>query len=357
MPPQSPFSLEEIFTYAIDQEIKALEFYERSADQVDNVEAAALLRSLARMEAGHRRALESELRTLSQSGALREPHVSQNLTTPQDDMFSALQRVTRVLREANVELLGRQRMIEAELEVAAQVQANLLPEKVPELQGLELAVACHMARQLGGDFYDFLYNPVGQLAFTLGDVSGKGMPAALLMVAIRTLWRSRVRDGHSPAKVLTLLTQDVAAELGEGDHFVTMISATWDPGRSTFAFANAGHWAPLYLSYKNEFGNLPPTAMPVGLDPDTKYEGHEIILSPGDVVVIFSDGIVEARDEHREEFGEERLRAIVEAEKESGAENIRTRIMEEVDAFAGGRRDDDQTLVVVCRVENGLDVY
>lgn len=351
MAEREPVDLEEIFEYALDQETKAGEFYGRNADRIENVEAATLFKSLARMEVGHKRALEAELRILRESGQIVERPKETHFVKPQEELLTAFQRVTRVLREANVELVGRTKRIEAEMEIAAEVQMSMLPDTVPQLVGLDVSVACRMARQLGGDFYDFLMNPQGQLGLTLGDVSGKGMPAALLMMAIRTLWRSRVRDGHNPAKVMTLLTQDVSAELGEGDHFVTMIAATYDIELSTLFYANAGHWSPIYVSNTGELDVFSPAYLPIGMDPDTHYEGHEIRLHEEDVLVLFSDGIVEARDETGEEFGGERLEGLVHYNRDSTAEEIRDAILLDLDGFAHEKRDDDQTLMVLKKTE------
>ena len=236
--------LGQIFEYAVDQETKAQEFYETSAARTKNVEAASLFRSLARMEIGHRRALESEYRALREAGAIPGPKPP---PSPEDELLVAYRRAAEVLREANVALQRRQTRIEAELQMAGQIQTRLLPRKVPQLAGLEVSVGCYMAEEVGGDFYDFLFNPFGEFCLTVGDVSGKGVPAALLSVAVRVLWRSKVRDGHSAEELLGLLNMDLSAEFRETDQFVTMLSTSYQPDSGLLAFANAGHWPPLYL--------------------------------------------------------------------------------------------------------------
>lgn len=339
--------LKQVFEYAIEQESKAKEFYEKSAATTDNAAASSLFRSLAKMEAGHKRALESELKILCETGEVKASKKYQN---PQDEMLSSLHRVAQVLKEANVELETRQKRFESELKMAGEIQINLLPKTVPQLEGLDISVACHMASHVGGDYYDFLIDPTGQLHITIGDVAGKGMPAALLMVAVRTLWRSAVRSGFSSERTNELLTEDLSSEFTESDQFVTMISGVYNSLEHTFYYSNAGHWPPIYLpAGTNEFTTYPPGHMPIGIDSETHYKLYSESLSPGDLFVMFSDGLVEARNEAREFFDDDRLANVVLNNRESSAEEIRDAIMKAVEEFAGTHRQDDQTLIVLKR--------
>lgn len=342
--------LEQIFEYAIDQETKAQEFYEISAAQTENAEAAALFRSLARMEIGHRRALENERRILTETGELKIARMK--VPSEQEQMLASLRYAAEVLKETNVELKLQQKKTEAELEMAARIQRNLLPTKVPQLADLEISVACHMAKYVGGDYYDYLFNPLGHLNVTIGDVSGKGIPAALLMVVARTLWRSKVRDGNPPDRVLELLTQDISPEFSESDQFITILSGSYAPQQHVFTFANAGHWPPLHYSAAAQaFSPLPPGFLPIGLEAEAEYILHEVELNPGDVMVLFSDGIIESKNPSRELFGEERLMGLIAQNHGASADKIRKIIIDEVDEFSSGRRDDDQTLMVFKRVK------
>jgi rubrerythrin len=135
--------LDQIFAYAIDQEIKAMEFYERSASQTDIAEAQALFRSLARMEAGHRRALEEERKVLKETGQLKPPKIKK--LPPEEETLVSLKRVAAVLKEANVILQDKHRHIQAELELAGQIQESFLPKTVPQLPNLQISVNCIMA--------------------------------------------------------------------------------------------------------------------------------------------------------------------------------------------------------------------
>lgn len=342
--------LQQIFEYAIDQETKAKDFYEKSAASIDNSAASSLFRSLAKMEAGHKRALESELNVLTQTGEVRQ--IKRHQVTPQEEMLASLHRVAQVLREANVELETRQKRFESELRMAGEIQINLLPKTVPQLEGLDIAVACFMASHVGGDYYDFLIDATGNLNLTIGDVAGKGMPAALLMVAIRTLWRSIVRAGFGPERVTELLSEDLASEFTESDQFVTMITGVYNSIEETLYFSNAGHWPPLYLpANSNQFEIYPPGHVPIGIDMETRYKLFDVHLSRGDIFAMFSDGLVEARNPSKEFYEDDRLAKVILENRDLPAETIREKIMHAVEKFAGTHRQDDQTLVILKKTK------
>lgn len=343
--------LDQIFEYAIDQEIKAAEFYEHSAAQIDNDEAAALFRSLARMEAAHKRALEHEKRALESIGEYQAPAFKKK--TAEEEMIDSLHSMAQVLREANVELTSKHHRFEAELEAAGRIQESLLPRTVPQLPGLSISVSCSMAAQIGGDYYDFLITPRGSLALAIADVSGKGLPAALLMVAMRTLWRARILEDHQPDEVLNNLGIDQTFGFEQHDQFVTMISASYDLGTHTLTFANAGHWPPLvYIENRgvDDFLPIGPGFMPLGLDPSEQYQAHSLDLHPGSLVVLFSDGIIDAINPSGERFGEGRLRELILKSRRLSSDEIRDAVATTIFEFCRGRQEDDQTLVVLKRV-------
>lgn len=337
--------LNEVFDYAIEQEINAKEFYERSAAQTDNAEAAALFRSLARMEAAHRRALETEKRVLSELGEAKTP--KHKRAKPEAEMMASLKRMAGVLKEANVELSSRHTLVQAELDAAGQIQEALLPRTAPQLPDLQISVSCSMASQVGGDYYDFLFTPRGDLAFTIADISGKGLPAAMLMMAMRTLWRAKIREDESPSRVLAKIAAEATAELQQSDQFVTMISGSYNSGKHRLTFANAGHWPPLvYLPGASDFEPIPSGWLPIGLD-ETIYSDHTIKLEPGVLVVFFSDGIIDAADPEGNRFGEAELRRLVMESRTDDSDTIRDSIAAAVFEFSRGRQSDDETLVII----------
>lgn len=338
--------LEQIFAYAIDQEIKAMEFYQRSAAQTDIAEAQALFRSLARMEAGHRRALEEERKILAETGQLKP--LKMKARAPEEETIVSLKRVAAVLKEANVILQDRHRHIKAELELAGQIQESFLPKTVPQLPNLQISVNCLMAERVGGDYYDFLLTPTGHLAFVIADVSGKGMPAALLMTVLRVLWRAKIREALPPDIVLNELAREITAELQASDQFVTMISCEFNPESRILTFANAGHWPPLILPpEQKDFLPLQAAFLPLGLDYEVKYESHNLFLKPNTLIVLFSDGIIEAASPANELYSEERLAALIKQKQNLNADQLRDTIINDVLEFTKGQQRDDQTLIVV----------
>ena len=341
-------NLDEVFDYAIEQEINAMEFYERSAAQTDNAEAAALFRSLARMEAAHRRALENEKEIIAGTGAFKPPKYKK--VRPEDEKVTSLERMTGVLREANVELTNRHSRVQAELEAAGQIQEALLPRKAPQLPGLSISVSCSMAEKIGGDYYDFLITPRGLLAFTIADVSGKGLPAAMLMMAMRTLWRSKIHEDESPHRVLENMAVESTAELQQNDQFVTMITASYDIDAHRLTFANGGHWPPLvFFAGDDDFTPMPTGWLPLGLNESDDYADHVLDLPPDSLVVMFSDGIIDAVSPEGERFGESRLRKLVFDSKDLESDEIRDNVATAVFEFSLGRQQDDETLIVIKR--------
>jgi len=338
--------LDQVFAYAIDQEIKAMEFYERSASQTDIAEAQALFRSLARMEAGHRRALEEERKVLKETGQLKPPKIKK--LPPEEETLVSLKRVAAVLKEANVILQDKHRHIQAELELAGQIQESFLPKTVPQLPNLQISVNCIMAERVGGDYYDFLISPAGYLHFVIADVSGKGMPAALLMAVLRILWRAKIREALSPDIALNELSREITAELQASDQFVTLVTCEFNPETRVLTWANAGHWPPLILpSQEADFVPMQATFLPLGLDYETRYASHRITLHPNDLVVLFSDGIIEAASPANELFGEERLAKLVKENRNLNADQLRDLIVTELQNFTKGKQRDDQTLIVI----------
>jgi sigma-B regulation protein RsbU (phosphoserine phosphatase) len=201
-----------------------------------------------------------------------------------------LLRARRLSREN--ETLRRQ--LEAELERAAQVQTALLPETAPALAGFELAACCLPAREVGGDFYDWQAPDPSRLALTLGDVSGKGMPAALLMATIRASLRA-VSRLNTPATALELVSHALAVDLERSGNFVTLFHAVLSVADRRLTYADAGHG---YSFVRRRDGRVEEPAtrgMPLGAFADAQYRDDTIELGEGDALVIHSDGLVDAR--------------------------------------------------------------
>jgi sigma-B regulation protein RsbU (phosphoserine phosphatase) len=248
------------------------------------------------------------------------------------------------------ELATRQRL-EHELQVARDIQASFLPSCCPDVPGWELAAFWRAARQVGGDFYDFIPLQRDHYALVVADVADKGVPAALFMALTRTLTRSAAIHSHrTPAEVLVRLNEMILSD-ARSDLFVTIFYADLSPvGRVTFA--NAGHNPPMVVrAGMGEIEYLRPHGMALGVMPEVTLADQQVRLEDGDVLVLYTDGVTDALDQHGHEFGLERLEQAVVKHRQRSADGIVTAIQDAMDKFVGDEPPfDDLTLVVAKRV-------
>ncbi len=256
-------------------------------------------------------------------------------------------RVAQMVQERQVQVRERER-IEQELRTAQAIQRAFLPKDVPALPGWQLVPYYQPAREVGGDFYDFLPFEDGRLGIVIGDVAGKGVPAALVMATTHTMLRSAVQGTASPGEVLAQVNELLAAEIPAG-MFVTCLFALLDPQSGRLRYANAGHEPP-YRQRDESATELWATGMPLGMLPGTRYEEHEVALSPGENLLFYSDGLVEAHNPSREMFGVPRLQTLLEAHAD-GASLIDV-LLGELKRFTGEgwEQEDDVTLVTLQRM-------
>ena len=244
------------------------------------------------------------------------------------------------------ERIERER-IEQDLRVARTIQQASLPKEVPTLEGWQISPYYQPAREVGGDFYDFHLLSEGRLGLVVGDATGKGMPAALVMSSTRSMLRALARASNSPGEVLEqvndLLVTDIPPNM-----FVTCFYAILDPKSATLSYANAGHDLP-YLRHSGEAEELRARGMPLGLMPGMSYEEKEIELDVGEGVFFYSDGLVEAHDPKGEMFGFPRLRALVAQHAEE--RSLGDFLLEELYSFVGEgwEQEDDITLLTLER--------
>jgi serine phosphatase RsbU (regulator of sigma subunit)/anti-sigma regulatory factor (Ser/Thr protein kinase) len=255
-------------------------------------------------------------------------------------------RVAQLVREQKAEAATRQRF-EQELEVARLIQQNFLPRKLPDLPGWQIAAYYRPAREVGGDFYDVIPLPDGRVAFVVGDVTDKGVPAALVMSATRSVLRASAQRLIEPGLVLERVNEHLCPDMPE-KMFVTCLYGVLDPSSGHLRFANAGHDLP-YVKTAEGVVELRARGMPLGLMPGMPYEEKEATLAPGDSVLLHSDGVVEAHDPDRDMFGFPRLKAVM-AETPGGQELI-DRVLSDLEAFTGSDTDqeDDITMVTLQR--------
>jgi steroid delta-isomerase-like uncharacterized protein len=249
-------------------------------------------------------------------------------------------------RSRVAEIQERER-IEQELQVARQIQQALLPEAVPELYGWQLAAYYKPAREVGGDFYDFLELEDGHLGLVVGDATGKGMPAALVMATTRGMLRAVAQSSDSPGEVLRRVNDALYPDI-PSEMFVTCFFAILDPKNGSLSYANAGHDLP-YLWQGGDAEELRARGMPLGLMPEMSYEEREAVVGEGDNVLFYSDGLVEAHDPSYEMFGFPRLEALI---SERGKErSLEEALLEELYSFVGEswEQEDDITLLTLRR--------
>ncbi len=259
-------------------------------------------------------------------------------------------RVAQLARQQQAEVRERQRL-ENELQVARVIQQTLLPDKVPDLPGWQMRAYYQPAREVGGDFYDFLELPDGHLGLVVGDVTDKGVPAALVMATTRAILKSSAERFFAPGAVLEsvneLLHPDIPPKM-----FVTCLYAVLDPNGGRLQYANAGHDLP-YRRAEESVDELRATGMPLGLMPGMKYEEKEISVLPGESVLLYSDGLVEAHNDDREMFGFPRLKDCM--GNHEGGEGLIDFLLEELAGFTGEgwEQEDDVTLVTLRRDPEG----
>jgi serine phosphatase RsbU (regulator of sigma subunit) len=262
-------------------------------------------------------------------------------------------RVAQLVRVRQAEVREHDR-IDQELRTAQTIQRTFLPREVPVVPGWRLAPYYHPAREVGGDFYDFLTFADGRLGLVIGDVTGKGIPAALVMTATRTMLRTSALERPDPGEVLARVNQLLLADIPAG-MFVTCFYAVLDPPTGRLRFANAGHDLPFARRASGSAVELRATGMPLGLMPDMAYDEREVTVAPGDSVLLYSDGLVEAHNGEREMFGFPRLRRLVEAH--AGDAPLIEVLLTELAAFTGPawEQEDDVTLVTLHRDDPSPD--
>lgn len=255
-------------------------------------------------------------------------------------------RVAQLVREQEAEVRARER-ISQELRVAQLIQQQFLPKTLPDLPGWQIAAFYRAAAEVGGDFYDFITLPDDRIGLVVGDVTGHGVPAALVMATTRSVLRSEAPRLVAPGAVLARVNDFLHADIPQ-NMFVTCLYAVLDPATGALTYANAGHDLP-FVRRGAEVLELRATGMPLGAMPGMRYEEKAAVLGPGDVIVLHSDGLAEAHDPGRQMFGFPRMRKLI-GELGSGHELI-DGLLESLHAFTGPswEQEDDITLVTLAR--------
>ncbi len=242
------------------------------------------------------------------------------------------------------------RGLEQELRVARRIQQALLPKEVPTPEGWEVTAHYQPAREVGGDFYDFLELEDGRLGVVVGDATGHGVPAALVMANTQSVLRAVAQRGApAPGKALEEANEVLFAHIPPS-MFVTCFYGVLDPESGRFSYANAGHPLPFSRRRDGLADELRARGMPLGLMPGMSYEEREVILAPGECVLFYSDGLIEAHDSRGAMFGSPRLRSLLE-ERAANGKALTALLLERLERFVGegGEQEDDITLVTLRR--------
>src|SRR6056297_3260776 len=244
------------------------------------------------------------------------------------------------------ERIDKERM-EEELAIAKSIQRGLLPDPIPKVEGIDLAASTLSSREVGGDYFDIAPTPDGNSIFAIGDVTGKGVPAALLMANLQSmvhvLLPVDIELGEATERINDLIHKNTPI-----DKFITFFWGKYFPDKNIFRYVNAGHNPPLLL--RNGSSNLEELSkgglLLGAMETISPYEQEDIVLNSGDLVVCYTDGVNEAMNKKQEEFGEERLYELILQNRDLSSNDLMQKILSEVRAFANDKLGDDLTLLI-----------
>jgi phosphoserine phosphatase RsbU/P len=254
---------------------------------------------------------------------------------------------------ANADLYERvsenERRMDREMKIAREIQLQLMPEELPNMPPLSLAVQFKPVAHLGGDLYDFIHFDDGRLAIVVGDVAGKGAPAALYAALSSGIIRTRAGRKYPPGQMLELVNKTLYERPIESQ-YVALTYAIYDPATRKIVIANSGLPYPLLIR-NGHSKYLDLSGIPLGLFPESTYQESELSLETGDVLIIYSDGVVESRDESGDDFGLKRLAEVGRANAARSAEEIVAAISKAVEDFSGRSSPSDDRTIIVIRME------
>jgi phosphoserine phosphatase RsbU/P len=257
---------------------------------------------------------------------------------------------SRLNEDIRAEIAARER-VNRELEIAREVQQRLFPQQLPHVKGLDFAGYCRPASGVGGDYYDFIRLDDGSLGIAVGDVSGKGIAAALMMASLQASLRGQTITTSSTVAEMIERINRLVFEASAENRYATFFYAAYDPASYKLDYVNAGHNAPILVrtcAGEQSVCRLEEGGTVIGMFPDSLYREETLQLRPGDILVAFTDGITEALNGHDAEFGEQTLIDGVLRHDSRSAADIITSILKEVDGFTSGApQHDDMTLVAI----------
>jgi len=261
--------------------------------------------------------------------------------------FDEVRQSLELRQREHAEKLAAEQRAAQEMEIAKQVQARLFPQVHPELKTVEYAGICLQARQVGGDYFDFLNLGPQRVAFVIGDVSGKGIAAALLMANLQASLRSQSALALDDPRLLLKSANRLFHQNSGESAFASLFLADYDGEARRLRYANCGHLPGLLLRKENGLERMDSTGTLLGLFEEWTCAVRECKVAPGDVLVLYTDGVTEARNDRGEEFGETRLLEAVRRHRELSCQALLEAVVKEIQRFGQGEQHDDITLIVV----------
>ncbi|MGH9936216.1 MAG: SpoIIE family protein phosphatase, partial [Blastocatellia bacterium] len=280
-----------------------------------------------------------------------------NKFTERDLQLLTLIAGVAAIRIENVRLLEvqqEQKRLANELALASEIQFRLHPETPPAIPSYDVVGVSFPCYEVGGDYYDFIEKPDGRIVIALGDVSGKGTSAALLMSSIHAAVRAHTRTRLSASEIVSEINQYIYDNT-PANRYVTLFYSELDPRSSQLTYINGGHNSPLLVRASGEVTPLDIGGFPVGITPFGDYREGWVEIEPGDVMVVYSDGVTESLNEEGEEFGESRLIEIVQKNRGRTAAGLRDRIDEALTRFVGKADSVDDITIVILKRKTGED--
>lgn len=350
----------DVLRESIRKEEEIHQFYADSAKFLRKSALASLFESIASEELEHKKMLELEFEAMETGGeeelpeeaAAEEPaEGGERLDWNQDEMKVA-RKAVKVFSDTAEQLLKKQLSYEQELTIAGEIQSNLLPATMPELEDLEISATVLMSRKVGGDYFDFHLNNKKQLFFVIGDVMGKGIPAALLMTSLRALWRNGALQNLSPRKIVEHMNAGSADDFRANGIFATLFSACYVPVKSSLWFCNAGHEPPFFIPRgRDESTFLTTPGVVIGINPNCDYKQKVQKLSSGDLILLYSDGLWEIKDPgQRGLYNKDRVGELLVENRERPTEEILSLLISKIKGLSGNiPQKDDLTLILIRR--------
>ncbi len=262
------------------------------------------------------------------------------------DAFASLASISIERARQHQEILEK-RKLEEELSIARRIQKTFLPEKHPKMSGFDISGINIPSEKVGGDYYDFIPIIENQVGIAIGDVSGKGIPAALIMASFRASLIAEIRNNYAIRSIM-FKVNNLLYESTQPDIYVTAVYGVLDTKNRIFTFTNAGHNAPVFRHVDGRMEYLTEGGVALGTFQNSEYEARPLSLSSGDIIVFYTDGVTEAKNEKEEEFGTRRLKQVINDSHQLGAAQIQENIYRSIEVFTGALpRADDLTMIVI----------